>query len=129
MFTTSLPINSQPTRPMVDVALLYRLLLVQTTYEKKEKFDGVAGILNSHPLLRDSGTEPISDERAREIYHDLLKEYNIEAEGENTKTHVPMRCEILAQRLYQQYSQQLLDDLENEKPEFAEAYKAVEKYI
>lgn len=114
---------------MVDVVLLYRLLLVQTVYEKKEKFEGVADILNAHPLLRDTGSNAISDEKAKEIYNDLLKEFDVNVEGENTKTHVPMRCEVLAQRLYQQYSQNLLDELASEKSEFEDAYKAAEKYL
>lgn len=113
---------------IADRSLLYQLLLVQVLYDRSGNAEGSADVLNAHPMLE--GQLPIDDEQVEAGYRKLLATYDIEDNGSIVpKTKVPVATHALAELLYRQYSQSLLNDIAQDEAEFDDLYSQIDSKV
>lgn len=108
--------------------VVFQLVLVQTVYDRGESFEGVAEVVNSHPLLAPLET-PITDDEAKAVYEAMLDHYNARVEGPGKKKGRSKQIELLAHSVFGAYVQELLSLVKDDQEEFQRVYKEAEQLM
>lgn len=108
--------------------VVFQLVLVQTVYDRGESFEGVAEVVNSHPLLAPLET-PITDDEAKVVYEAMLDHYNARVEGPGKKKGRSKQIELLAHSVFGVYVQELLSLVKDDQEEFQRVYKEAEQLM
>lgn len=108
--------------------MIFQLVVVQTVYDRMEVFDGVAEIVNNHPLLQPLES-PITDDYAREFYEKMLDHYNARAEGPGKKKGFSRQIELLAHIVFAAYVEEILGMIAKDKEDFQKVYKETQELV
>ncbi|PRT52461.1 hypothetical protein B9G98_00081 [Wickerhamiella sorbophila] len=108
--------------------VVFQLVLVQTVYDRGESFEGVAQVVNDHPLLV-AMDSPVTDDQAKEVYEAMLDHYNARVDGPGKKKGRSKQIELLAHLVFGAYVQELLSLVKDDQEEFQRVYKESEELM
>jgi hypothetical protein len=116
---------------MIERTTLFKLLLVQMVYEKGELFHEIAPELNKHRLLKKERAPATNTNECRQLYDDLLVENDLQRTDDYEVGQIPAKrptwVASLARILYENYTEELLQLIQQDEKDFKEAFESLEQ--